>query len=908
MKILYVAPHLSTGGLPQYLYWKCKEFAKENDVYVVEYSCISKDFVIQRNKIKNFVGTNRFYSLEGNDEKKPDKLFEIINEINPDIVHFEEIPETFIPIISIYKFYNKNRNYKIYETSHGSWIGSNIKQYLPDKFIFVTPYQKNNFKDLNVPIEILEYPVIKKERPNRSESLKKLGLDPSFKHILHVGLFAPHKCQHEIFEIARKLEDYNVQFHFIGNTAGNFSHYWKPILNTKPQNCRLWGERNDVDSFYNCMDFLIFPSNTETNPLVPKEALSWNMPILMKELDVYMGMYDNNSLIKYMEDKDSNIDYIKNKLELKRIKKKKKSNLEEIYINFVEEPRVEILNGDPKNEYHIEFIDKENNQVIYESTIKTNHWTKCYRRWYTDWKINIHKNGVLFYEHNYNDKNKNVFITLDSKSLGDTLAWIPYVEEYRKKHECRVICSTFWNDLFIKDYPEIDFVNPGTSQYNLYAMYNVGISLPHDKHKNPFDGFTDNLSKTAAKILGIEYNPELKAKITVNTERKIKQKYVCIGIHSTSQCKYWNYPNGWQDIVDCLKKKGYKVVAIHKEKGAYMGNKTPKGVMDKTGNIDIWDRANDLYHAEFFIGLGSGLSWLANAVGTKTIMIAGHSDPYIEFQTDIIRIKGEGNCVGCFSNPKYTFDKNNWNWCPEDKNFQCTRFIHPNRIKEAIETIEFINKLSSPSKAKFTELVNCYQEIFINKSYFNEKVKIEKDDIVVDIGANIGIFSMFAEFATTKKVICYEAEKENYESLTKNVCKYTETYNMIVSNTNGKQKLYLDEYAGGHAIYHTNNINNTRTTNYQIVESITLDKIIKKLGKIDFLKIDVEGAEREIFTSVKEETLKKIKKISLEFHPYTFKDKYSLNDFIEKISPVFEYEIRKFGLFYTILLNNKNNI
>jgi hypothetical protein len=54
---------------------------------------------------------------------------------------------------------------------------------------------------------------------------------------------------------------------------------------------------------------------------------------------------------------------------------------------------------------------------------------------------------------------KKVFIAIDSRSLGDNLAWIPYVEEFRNKHNCTVVCSTFWNKIL--DYPEIEFVEPG---------------------------------------------------------------------------------------------------------------------------------------------------------------------------------------------------------------------------------------------------------------------------------------------------------------------------------------------------------------------------------------------------------------------------------------------------------------
>ncbi|PIV84052.1 MAG: autotransporter strand-loop-strand O-heptosyltransferase, partial [Candidatus Moranbacteria bacterium CG17_big_fil_post_rev_8_21_14_2_50_44_12] len=66
----------------------------------------------------------------------------------------------------------------------------------------------------------------------------------------------------------------------------------------------------------------------------------------------------------------------------------------------------------------------------------------------------------------------NVIIAMGSKALGDTIAWIPYVEEFRKKHNCNVYCSTWWNNVL--DYPDIHFIKPGDAVNDVYASYEVG--------------------------------------------------------------------------------------------------------------------------------------------------------------------------------------------------------------------------------------------------------------------------------------------------------------------------------------------------------------------------------------------------------------------------------------------------
>lgn len=285
-------------------------------------------------------------------------------------------------------------------------------------------------------------------------------------------------------------------------------------------------------------------------------------------------------------------------------------------------------------------------------------------------------------------KNKDkYFICLDSKSLGDTLAWVPYAEEFRKEHNCEVILSTFWNNLFEKVYPEIKFIGRGETVDNINKQYNIGWYTPWDENKNPNDFRTIPLQKTASDILELEFK-EIKPKITIpDKKRNIEEKYVCIGMHSTAQAKYWNNPNGWQEVVDYLNDIGYKVVHISKESGEYMGNHPPKGIIDKTGDFSIEDRIIDLKYADMYIGTGSGLSWLAWATETPTILISGFSAPWCEPQDNVERIINPYVCNSCFNDPDIQFDPGDWNWCPRNNNFECSKEISPERVINSINKI-----------------------------------------------------------------------------------------------------------------------------------------------------------------------------------------------------------------------------
>ncbi|MFM2010195.1 MAG: hypothetical protein RLZZ479_586, partial [Bacteroidota bacterium] len=341
-----------------------------------------------------------------------------------------------------------------------------------------------------------------------------------------------------------------------------------------------------------------------------------------------------------------------------------------IIVHNINGPFVEIKDQIP-GKYLVKFIDQKTEKVIYSSTIENNCWTKASREWYTDWRIMITdiSNGQVIYDQRINLKNQRVFICFDSSSLGDTLAWIGYADEFRKKHDCKVIVSTFHNELFVGQYPELEFVERGVSVHNIIAQYNIGWFYDGDSDKfseikHPNDFRDQEMQKTAADILGLEYKQVRPKVYAPQQERSIQGKYVCIGIHSTAQAKYWNYPGGWQRIVDYLKNLGYQVVLISKESGEFMGNLPPTGIIDKTGDYDFADRINDLRHAEFYIGMGSGLSWLAWAAGTPVVLISGFSDPKTEFiGDDVVRIFNPEKCNSCFN--RYRLDAGDWNWCPD---------------------------------------------------------------------------------------------------------------------------------------------------------------------------------------------------------------------------------------------------
>ena len=358
--------------------------------------------------------------------------------------------------------------------------------------------------------------------------------------------------------------------------------------------------------------------------------------------------------------------------------------------SFVDGAFVEIT-GAVDEVYLVQFVDTLTNDIVHQAEIKNNQWVRTARQYFTPWQINIYrlKDHQLLFTHQYDCKQKRVYIALESKALGDTLAWFQSLEDFQRLHGCQLICSTFMNGLFQEQYPGIEFVEPSETVHNLYAMYRVGwFYLPSgeiDFNKNVKNFRLQTLGVSAADILGLTYKPVRPRIKATDLGKPMVDDYVCIAVHATAQAKYWNNPTGWTEVVADLRRRGYQVVLISREGLSYMGNHVPADVVVlPPGDISVI--VNYLRHAKLFIGIGSGLSWLSWATGCITCVVSGFSYPYTEV-ADMIRIAANpDSCSGCFN--RHPMDAGNWQWCPDYENtsrmFECTRNISAQQIIAAL--------------------------------------------------------------------------------------------------------------------------------------------------------------------------------------------------------------------------------
>ena len=159
--------------------------------------------------------------------------------------------------------------------------------------------------------------------------------------------------------------------------------------------------------------------------------------------------------------------------------------------------------------------------------------------------------------------------------------------------------------------------------------------------------------------------------------------------------------------------------------------------------------------------------------------------------------------------------------------------------------------------------------MWVNRVYTPTNFEIQQNDLVIDIGAHIGIFSLFAsKFSKNGIIYAFEPVDKNLELLHHNI-KINNAHNIIpidmaVSDKTGQKALFLyDKDTGSHSFYHPE-IRDRQV----IVQTTTLKDFVKlnKISRIDFLKIDCEGAEYSILRSCPDNIFKIIRKIILEYH------------------------------------------
>lgn len=400
------------------------------------------------------------------------------------------------------------------------------------------------------------------------------------------------------------------------------------------------------------------------------------------------------------------------------------TGIDGIKFDYIDGLRIQTPETVPTDKYRVIIENDETGTTLSNQTLPPGNILSTNKKFFTRIGFKIYDNAELeayhkelydyqnqnavepkpIFEHTFDMTDKCIMIQMPVHTIGDTLAWFPYIDVFYKKHpEIRKVIAVLapeFIDIIAKQYPHIEFMTKediinGKLTEAPYACYYLGLFFNGDLDHQPIDFKKVGLHTTAGNILGCNDYVEHKPLLDLSAERTIKERYVCIAAKSSSQAKHWNNPFGWNEVVKFLKESGYRVLCIDRDPVTYnkpYNNPMPFGAEDFTGRKKLQERIDLLVHADFFIGLGSGLSWLAWACNIPVVMISGFSLPFSEFYTPY-RVINYNVCNGCWSDPRYNFEHNNVLWCPvmskehPERMFECTYSIHPKQVIDTIKTI-----------------------------------------------------------------------------------------------------------------------------------------------------------------------------------------------------------------------------
>ncbi|MDI6539587.1 autotransporter strand-loop-strand O-heptosyltransferase [Pantoea ananatis] len=350
----------------------------------------------------------------------------------------------------------------------------------------------------------------------------------------------------------------------------------------------------------------------------------------------------------------------------------------------------------PEGRWRVTLLDDDSGNVLFHCESGAG-WVTSTKKYFVRFRILVWRDveATPLLNEPLSLEGRDVLISFPTGTLGDLLGWFHYAERFRQLHNCRLECTMAPDiiTLLESQYPEIRFSPPGAvRQCSPYATYRIGLYFGGNCTHQPVDFRQVGFHRVAGYILGVDPREE-PPRLNLSAPRTISELYVCIAVQTTCQAKFWNNGYGWAEVVAHLKSLGYRVLCIDRETTTGQGfvwNHIPYGAEDFTGSLPLQIRVDLLRHASFFIGLSSGLSWLAWASKIPVVLISGFSLPNTEFYTPW-RVFSSHGCSGCWDSLHENFDHNDFFWCPRHKGterqYECTRLITGKQVNNIINRL-----------------------------------------------------------------------------------------------------------------------------------------------------------------------------------------------------------------------------
>lgn len=339
----------------------------------------------------------------------------------------------------------------------------------------------------------------------------------------------------------------------------------------------------------------------------------------------------------------------------------------------------------PEGNWHVTIRDSASGLTAYDRDV-SGVLLISLEKYCIPWEIHVLHEGQPVFSHLFDPAGQKVRAEFSSPLLGDTLALLPYLpylrEElhahvsYRVNSAYRELCRYLLPDIPLWEQEDEDTY----ATFFLQGNFESPLFSPLDARITP-------MLQWGQALLGTPVMP--KPLRWPKGPRPIPEPYVCIGVQASTVTKSWLWPGGWEEVVSHLKGKGYRVLCIDKnphQEGSGITVDIPKGAEDLTGSRPLVERGDMLSHADFYVGLSSGLAWLAYTAGCPVLMICGFTMGWWEFSTPY-RVFNRLACSGCANDMGLTWYKKS---CPrhkpEDPSYlECSRSIPPKMVIKMID-------------------------------------------------------------------------------------------------------------------------------------------------------------------------------------------------------------------------------
>ena len=184
------------------------------------------------------------------------------------------------------------------------------------------------------------------------------------------------------------------------------------------------------------------------------------------------------------------------------------------------------------------------------------------------------------------------------------------------------------------------------------------------------------------------------------------------------------------------------------------------------------------------------------------------------------------------------------------RNLEREEAVYRNNIFPA-----WTNKQIDEAIVIYYEVYDCHSANYINDSIYQiSGCFLKPGDHVLDLGANIGIFTRWASDAGAEKIYSFEPVQQNFQLLALNRPDNCEAHRIAITNSDCQniQIGYKDDCPGGSSFVKPDD------GVLQTVMGMSLDTLLEKgiIEKIDFMKMDIEGAEIYAFEGISDENLR----------------------------------------------------